>query len=257
MCALLASASALVPRASADLAAQRARGTLRVLTTPEEYKEWFAMQAQADPGFERELLEGFASLHRMKIEVVTVPSFDGIIQALVDGRGDVIWGIIDTPARRQKVAFTSEVLPSRHVAVSLRPQRAPKTLEELAQRRIGVVAGTTWADVAHEQAPAAAITTYDSEGEVLKALRADRVNATVVAFSEYLSLRRTLPALEAGLFVGARGSAAWAVRPGDVELRKALDEYLTLKKQSMGFSRLLVKYFGEEATALLGRVGSQ
>ncbi len=119
------------------------------------------------------------------------------------------------------------------------------------------MAGTTWADVAREQAPAAEIVSYDSEGEFLKALRTGRVSATVVAFSEYLSLRRTTAGLEAGLFVGARGSAAWAVRPGDVELRKALDAYLALKKQSMGFSRLLVKYFGEQATALLDRVGSQ
>jgi hypothetical protein len=78
-----------------------------VLTTPEEYPEWFAMREQADPGFERELLEGFAKLHRMKLEVVTVPSFDGIIGALIEDRGDLIRGIIDTPARRRKVAFTS------------------------------------------------------------------------------------------------------------------------------------------------------
>jgi ABC-type amino acid transport substrate-binding protein len=242
---------------AADLAELKARGTLRVLTTPEEYPEWFAMSERADPGFERELLEGFAQLQRMKLEVVTVPAFDSIIPALVDGRGDLIWGIIDTPARRQKVAFTREVLPSRHVAVSLRPQGAPATLAELRQRRIGVVSGTTWADVARAQAPGAEIVGFEREDEVLKALRAGRVTASVVVFSEYLSLRRSTPELEAGVFVGERGSAAWAVRPRDVALRAALDEYLALKKQSMGFSRLLVKYFGADATALLDRAGRQ
>jgi len=230
-----------------------ARGTLRVLTTPEEYPEWFSLEARADPGFERELLEGFAQLHRLKLEIVTVPSFDVIIPALLDGRGDVITGIIDTPPRRKQVAFTKEVLPSRYLALGLPPRGAPKTIEELRARKVGVLAGTTWADIARQHVPASQVAAFNREDEVVAALRAGRVTATVVAFSEYLSMRRTVPELEAGVFLGERASAAWAVRLADTELRSALDRYLTLKKQSMGFSRLLIKYFGADATALLDR----
>jgi ABC-type amino acid transport substrate-binding protein len=63
-------------------------------------------------------------LHRMKLEIVTVPSFDAIIPALVDGRGDLSCGIIDTTARRKQVAFTSEVLlgPRMSAARAVRPR---------------------------------------------------------------------------------------------------------------------------------------
>jgi ABC-type amino acid transport substrate-binding protein len=241
------------PLSALDLAELKARGTLRVLVTPEEYPEWFSLEAGPDPGFERELIDGFAQLQRLTLELVVVPSFDGIIPALLARKGDVIVGIIDTAARRRQLAFTAEVLPSRHLAVSLRSHPAPRTLQELRTRRVGVVAGTTWAEVAREHVPASQVVSFERVDEVLKALRAGTVNATVVVLSEYLSARRVEPELEAGLFLGSRVSAAWAVRPTDVELRAALDAYLALKKQSMGFSRLVVKYFGKEAMTILDR----
>lgn len=239
--------------ASSEPTGLEARGTLRVVTTPEEYPEWFSLEAGADPGFERELLEGFAQLHRLKLEVVTVPSFDLVIPALLEGRGDLIAGIIDTPARRKQVAFTKEVLPSRYLAIALRPHAAPRTIEELRTRKVGVVAGTTWAEVARQYVSASQVVSFNRADEVIAALRAGRVTSSVVTFSEYLATRRRVPELEGGVLIGERASAAWAVRQADTELRTTLDGYLSLKKQSMGFSRLLVKYFGADAPALLDR----
>ena len=242
------------PLTAGDLPELKAHGSLRVLATPEEYPEWFSLKAGPDPGFERELLEGFAQLQRLKLEVVLVNSFDLIIPALLEGRGDVIQGIIDTPARRTQIAFTAEVLPSRHLAASLKSQSAPKTLAELRARKVGVVAGTTWADVARANVPAGQITTFARGEDVLKALHAGTVNATVFVLSEFLSTRRVDPEIDAGLFLGPRVSAAWGVRHKDVELRRALDEYLGFKKQSMAWSQLVVKYFGSDARRILNRV---
>jgi peptidoglycan lytic transglycosylase F len=233
----------------------KARGTLRVLSTDEDYPDWFSLKGGADPGFERELLEGFTQLHRMKLEVVIVPSFEAVIPALLAGQGDLIQGIIDTPARRKQIAFTDEVLPSRYVAVSLRAQSAPRTLEELRERKVGVVAGTTWADVARDHVPASRIVVFKRGDEVWKALHEGTINATVVVLAEYLSVRRHEPELVTGIFLGARDRAAWGVRPKDVDLRSALDSYLGLKRRSMGFARLLVKYFGPDTTAILDRAG--
>lgn len=221
--------------------------------TNEDYPEWFSLKAGADPGFERELLEGFTQLQRVKLEVVFVPTFDATIPALRAGRGDLIPGMIDTPARRKQIAFTTEVLPSRHLAVSLASKGAPRTVEELRTRKVAVVAGTTWADVAREHVPAGQIVSFARADEVWAALHAGTATATVVVLSEYLSARRTEPDLVSGVFLGDKVSAAWGVRAGDAELRAALDEYLANKRQSMGFARLVVKYFGPEATTILDR----
>jgi len=236
-----------------DLADLKAKGALRALMTNEDYPEWFSLKGGPNPGFERELLEGFTELHRLKLEIVLVPSFDATIPALRGGKGDLITGIIDTKARRKQIAFTAEVLPSRHVAVSLTRPGAPRTVEELRSLKVGVVAGTTWADVAREYVPAAQIVPFARAEEVWVALRAGTINTTVVVLSEYLSARRRQPDLVTGVFLGEKVSAAWGVRAEDADLQKALDSYLGLKRQSMGFARLVVKYFGPDAMTILDR----
>jgi len=91
----------------------------------------------------------------------------------------------------------------------------------------------------------------------LPALRAGTVNATVIAVSEYIWQRQRDPELQAGVLVGERLSAAWGLRPQDRELREALDAYLRLKKQSASWSRLVVKYFGADALAILDRASGR
>jgi ABC-type amino acid transport substrate-binding protein len=59
--------------------------------------------------------------------------------------------------------------------------------------------------------------------------------------------------LQAGAFVGAAAKAAWAVRKQDAALRKALDEYIDNAHRSGAWSRLVAKYFGEQALTVLGR----
>src|SRR5262245_46339532 len=69
-----------------DLKEIEARGTLRVLVSADELPEMFALAPGASaPGFEREIIEGFARTHRCKPEVVTVPTFDQIIPMLLKG----------------------------------------------------------------------------------------------------------------------------------------------------------------------------
>jgi ABC-type amino acid transport substrate-binding protein len=48
-------------------------------------------------------------------------------------------------------------------------------------------------------------------------------------------------------------SSAWAVRKGNPELREALDGYLAELRRGPNWSRLLVKYFGDDAPTILGR----
>jgi hypothetical protein len=43
------------------------------------------------------------------------------------------------------------------------------------------------------------------------------------------------------------------VRKGDGSLKRALDEYLANLRRSASWSRLIVKYFGDETLQVLGR----
>jgi ABC-type amino acid transport substrate-binding protein len=131
------------PLAAADLPELRSRGTLRVLVSADEEPLFFNLGGSGEPGFERELLQGFASLQGLKVEPVPVSRFETIVSDLVGGKGDVITGIIDNEGRRKQIDFTSEVLPARHVAVTCKPAPVLEAVERT--RRFARRWTSTWA----------------------------------------------------------------------------------------------------------------
>jgi hypothetical protein len=52
---------------------------LRVLVPADEMPEMFSFDAKGQPGFERELVEGFCRIHGLGLDVVQVRDFDQII----------------------------------------------------------------------------------------------------------------------------------------------------------------------------------
>jgi membrane-bound lytic murein transglycosylase F len=224
--------------------------TLRVLVAADEMPEMFSFEEAGHPGLERELAEGFCRLHGLKIEVVPVRDFDQIIPMLLRGEGDLITGIVNTESRRQKVAFTTEVFPVRHMAVTRHPTPAVARPQDLRALRVGVIPGTSW-----EQAAAAAgvpkakrVPFRDAEA-LLAGLRAGQVDAVVMALLDYALASKRDPELTAGAFIGAGLSAAWAVRPDDARMLGALNRYL----QGTGQARhsLMFRYLSEEALSLI------
>src|SRR4051812_11427760 len=82
-----------LPVAAADFAEVKAKGTLRVIVMPlSAADEFFPIPAGPRPGFDRAVLDGFAGLQRIKLEVVPVQGWDTLTPALLQGRGDVIAG---------------------------------------------------------------------------------------------------------------------------------------------------------------------
>ena len=234
-----------------DLQAIEGRGTFRVLVPGDEIPEMFAFKRGAVPGFEREILEGFVALRRVKLEVVPIERFEEILPALRKGDGDIVTGINDTAARRQIVDFTVEVLPSRHVVVTRKPRPEVTTVFQFRAEKVGVLKGTTWADSA--EAAGAHAEVFADQKDVLAALKTGRITATVMAATEFVLAQRHDPDLQAGVVLGSPGSAAWALRKEDKQLKAALDDYLTNLRRTGSWSRLVVKYFGRDALSVLGK----
>ena len=238
--------------ASADMKDVKARGTLRVLAAQDD--NWFSLAGSGAPGFEREVLEGFARLHGLRFEAVAVERWEDAIPMLVAGRGDLLAGVNDTQARRRTIDFTAELLPARSVVVSLKPAPAVASLAALRAAKVAVVPDSTWAEAAaHAGVPAASLVWVAGVPEALAALRTARASAAVVDVVDYLQQRRRAPELQLGLSLGSAQSSAWGVRKSDPELRKALDAYLAEFRHHPGWSRLLVKYFGDDAPLVLGQ----
>ena len=235
-----------------DLAEIKAKGVLRVIAQKDEAPEMYSQVAGTDPGFEREMVEGFARLHGLKIETVAVDNSGERIPALQRGAGDVIIGIVDTAERRKLVDFTSEVIPARHIVISSR--KPIETLADFKAAKVGVVRGTSWARAAVEAGiPADAMESFGDRNVMLEALKEGRITASVMTVSDFTLAAKKNPGVVGGLLLGEPGSAAFAVRKSDAQLLQALDDYLGNFRKSPSWNRLVVKYFGESALAVLGR----
>lgn len=241
-------------RASADLAEFKTRGSLRVLVDVNEEPEFFVRSTNGPDGIYGDVIESFAKSQGLRLEVVPVERFELMIPALIDGKGDVITGMVDTAKRRALVDFTAEALPSRHVVVTRSPNPTIVDVGRLQVTRVGVIGGTSWAEAAADAGvPAALMLSFDSTATTLGALRDGKVSAVVMTVTEFALARRRDERLQAGMFLGQAGSVAWGVRKSDPALRRALSGHIKALKNSPRWNTLVQQYFGTEFLQLLGR----
>ena len=241
------------PASAADLAAIKAKGVLRVLVVPVKGSNEFFPLAGSPPGFDREILEGFAQLHRVRIEPIAVEGWDQLVPGLTSGRGDVAAGRFTvTEDRRKKIAFTSEVFPTRNVVLTRKPSPRIERLEQLRDAKVGTIKGSSMAEaVARAGVPAANVDDSYLPGGLPRALVSGKVGAVVLGIESAIVARRDDPQIELGLFVGPPGSLAYGVRRENGELLAALNGYIENVRKTATWSRLVVKYFGEAAPEIL------
>jgi ABC-type amino acid transport substrate-binding protein len=224
--------------------------TLRVLTAADEMPEMFSFDPSTPPGLERELVEGFCRMHGLGFESVPVVDFDQIISMLERGEGDLITGIVATPARREWIDFTSEVFPMRHVIVTRRPNDPVTEPDDLKDLRVGVIPGTTWEDVAiGAGVPEERRVPFSDARLLFAGMRDGTIDAVVVPIFDFALARKRDDRLAAGAFVGPRGYAAFGVRKTDTLLRDALNHYLEATRQSR--HHLMFRYLDEDALSLI------
>ena len=147
-----------------------------------------------------------------------------------------------------------ETFPVRFVAVSRKPTPAIARVEDLRRYKVGSVR-TSRAQV--ELLDAAGVPRsqvddgFSEPSEFLQGLQSGRVQAVVWGIESALPAQKEDAAVQIGAFVGGRSSLVYGLRKEDVELLRALDQYLTNVKHGATWSRLVVKYFGEAAVDVL------
>jgi ABC-type amino acid transport substrate-binding protein len=251
---LVAVALALPVLSTADMAEVKKRGILRVIALKSEAPEMFRFDSGGEPGFEREMIAGFAKMHGLTLEPVQSPTTEARIPLLRRGKADVIIGIVDTESRRRQVAFTSEVLPAQHLVVTHEPHPVVTTVEAFRKEKIGLVRGSSWAQAAFDAgAPRARTRLFPDRTDVFEALQAGTVTATAMTTTDFLLAARLYPGLQGGVALGEARRASWGVRKQDAELLAALDDYIANFRAGPSWSRLVVKYFGDQALRALGR----
>jgi ABC-type amino acid transport substrate-binding protein len=227
-------------------------GTLRVICGVDDLPELFVVNRPE--GVEREMLEGFARLHQLRIETLQAQRMPDRIPWLLEGRGDMIaGGLVATDARRKLLAFAAETFPIRHAAITRRPHPRVDTVEDLRLQRIAVTQGSSWA----EQALLAGVPranlddSYTDSRQVLGALRAGKASCSVMSVIGAMAERRRDPALEIGVMIGTPTGMGFAVRKDQPRLLAALNDYVLATRKTPTWSRLVVKYLGPDALEVL------
>jgi membrane-bound lytic murein transglycosylase F len=236
---------------AADLEAIKARGELRVLVVPVKGSNEFFPLAGDPPGFDREILDGFAQLQRVRIVPVAVEGWDQLVPGLLAGRGDLAAGRFTvTEERKRRIAFTSEVFPTRNVVLTRRPSPRIETLEQFRAVRVGTIKGSSMAEAVAGSGASNVDDSYPPGG-LPGALVSGKVKAVVLGIESAIVAQRDDPQIEIGLFLGAPGSLAYGVRREDLALLAALNTYIENVRKTPTWSRLVVKYFGEKAPEIL------
>lgn len=249
-----------LPGAAGDLAEIKQRGALRVLGVVDDKEpEFFSLKSQASPGFDVEILMGFAKAHKVELKVLPATGWAALVAALLEGKGDVIAGRFNaTPQRRRVIDFTSEVFPTRTVVVTRKPHVGVRTLEELKAERIGTIAGTGMYEalLAAEIPPNKIDNSLDS-GQLSDTLRSGKISAAAWWLEGAMQAQRRDPDLSLGLVLGPPESLSYGVRREDQALLAALNDHLQVVRSSGTWNRLAIKYFGDATPAILKKARAE
>jgi ABC-type amino acid transport substrate-binding protein len=259
--ALTALLAATPGRPAETAPAPAPKAPLRVAVVPEpDRPEFFAVDPKQNPGFEREILDGFARAEKVQLEVVTVSKWDALIPQLLEGKADILAGhFTNTDERREHVDFTQGLLPTRTVVITRKPHAPVTTVKQLlALDRIGAVKGSaTQEDLLAAGVPRANIDESVTPINMLDLLKSKKVSALARSVPLAVLSQRDDPEIEIGMFVGPGSHFAFGVKKGNTALRDALNAHLDVLHQTGQWNRLVVKYFGPAAVDILKKAQVQ
>jgi polar amino acid transport system substrate-binding protein len=149
-------------------------------------------------------------------------------RALADGECDGIWcGSAITPERERRFLYTRPYAVFDE-SVVVRAGDEVSGPGDLRGRRVGAIAGSTNLALA-ETFPGAECVPFDGVtddvfGDMLRALTAGEVDAVVDDDVTFIGIERTWPGIRVAFTVPTRNAWGCALRLGDEELVRALDE---------------------------------
>lgn len=213
-----------------DLPGIRERGVLRVLV---EVDDETYLPRSGDPLLvERDLARAFAARQGLEIRFVFVETFSELLPGLRKGRGDLVAANLTvTEERQRRHAFTRPIDESHEVLVLPADRPAPDDLEGL-RGRIGVREGTSFVATARrlaEEGDGLELVVLEqaiSNEAVLDSVARGALDFTIQDSNRLEILLGYRQGIQEGPVITAARPLAWAVRRGNPELRRALDEFL-------------------------------
>jgi membrane-bound lytic murein transglycosylase F len=235
----------------------QALGELRVATRNSPSS--FYQGANGPEGPEYELASRFARALGVRVVFEPLPSPEAILAAVEQGRAHVgAGGLAVTPAWERRVAFAP---PYQQIGLHLiyrRDRPRPRSVADLADLRIEVVAGSAHAAAlrdALEGQPGVRFTEREGTDslDLMDRVSAGTLDATVADANEFALGRNFHPELRIAFDLPNVERLAWALPRGDAALAARVESFFAELRPEL--AQILDRYYGD--TERLDYVGAR
>lgn len=225
----------------------RERGRLVVITQNSQHSYYID---RGEPhGFEYELAQAFAADLGVELEVAT-PQWSRMVPMLRDGAASVIAAAFtNTAARREEVLFSHPYMFVRQHLIVHSSKRSVRRMADMNGMTVHVRTGTSYESRLRElkagglQIDVSAHPERPTE-DLIRAVAEQEIAATVADTHVARLNRRYYPNARIAFHISGPQPLAWAVRPGEHSLRRAINQFFERIKHDGTYERIHERYYG-------------
>ena len=180
-------------------------------------------------GIGAELLAKISLRTGLRFQVVRTRSVEELASTVINGEADVIGAIVPSAGRENILRFTRPFISNPYVLVSRNDEGAPLTLDNMGDKRLAVIPGSTIEETIRHQYPRIRLVTAPDVAETLAMVAKGEVDATVnpLISARYMISRLYRDQLRVTSTVGTEPARiTLATNRGALELYSILDKAL-------------------------------
>ena len=201
-------------------------------------------------GFEYDMAKAFAKFLNAHLEVET-PGWNDMFSYLIDDKGDFIAaGLTITEKRKIKINFSSPYMTIQQKLIHHKLIFNVKNIKDLAGKTIHVRRGTSYEARLEELVREGInihIVLHDNIAteELIRMVAKRKIKYTVADSNIAMLSRRYYPDIRIGLAIQKKEKLGWAVRKGDWEFLKTMNDFLAMARKTGLQSKIYEKYYGD------------
>ncbi|MBN2694222.1 membrane-bound lytic murein transglycosylase MltF [bacterium] len=217
-----------------DLTALKERKRIRIIVPPKKDAD-FLPRAGSLANQEYELIKDFAKEQGLKTQRVYASKFDDMVQLLLEGKGDIIAANLTiTDERKEKIGFSAALTTIKEFLIGKSDKAIISKKEDLKGLKIAVRKSSSYfktvTDLQKEVENLEIIEVPDNldTEQIIHKVSKGEYDYTVCDSNLFDSITKYRDDVKPLFTLAENKSIAWGLRPDSIELKKELDNFITV-----------------------------